>query len=532
LREAPRFEQAEQGSEGLSRDAQRGLEWLQRPWLLAALVLLSALPLVWPDIPPLVDLPGHMGRYRVQLDLAESPALRQFFRFEWALIGNLGVDLLAAALAPVFGLEPAVKAIVLAIPALTTAGFLLVAREVHGHVPATSVFALPLAYNFPFLFGFVNFALSMALAFLAFALWIRLGRSGRLRLRALLFVPVAAIVWICHVYGWATLGLLVFSAEAVRQLESGRSPVSALWRAGLGCLPLLPPLLLMLLWRSGDVAGGTGDWFNWPAKLSWFTMILRDRWQVFDLASLGLLCLLVAAAVASPRLGFSRVLAACTLAVAAAYLLLPRILLGSAYADMRLAPYLLALALIAIRDPATSTRMGKLLATAGLAFFGVRTAAATASAGLYDARFDRELAAVDTIPEGARVVAFVGRDCADRWAKERLDHLPALAIVRRRAFANDQWALPGAQLLRVAYPDGGDFVADPSQLVVPRGCRTGGWRTIDAALAAVPRGAFDFLWLIRPPPHDPAVLAGLRPVWRSEDSVLYRIEPPRSGESR
>ena len=28
----------------------------------------------------------------------------------------------------------------------------------------------------PFLFGFVNFALSMALAFLAFGLWLRLGR--------------------------------------------------------------------------------------------------------------------------------------------------------------------------------------------------------------------------------------------------------------------------------------------------------------------------------------------------------------------
>jgi hypothetical protein len=42
------------------------------------LVLLCALPLLWPDIPPLVDLPGHMGRYRVQLDLANSPELQAF----------------------------------------------------------------------------------------------------------------------------------------------------------------------------------------------------------------------------------------------------------------------------------------------------------------------------------------------------------------------------------------------------------------------------------------------------------------------
>ena len=65
-----------------------------------ALVLLSCVPLLWPDVPPLTDLPGHMGRYRVQLDLATSPDLQQYFGFDWQVIGNLGVDLLVEALAP------------------------------------------------------------------------------------------------------------------------------------------------------------------------------------------------------------------------------------------------------------------------------------------------------------------------------------------------------------------------------------------------------------------------------------------------
>ena len=46
--------------------------WETRPFV-AALILLSAVPLLYPLIPPLVDLFGHMGRYRVQLDLAHSP---------------------------------------------------------------------------------------------------------------------------------------------------------------------------------------------------------------------------------------------------------------------------------------------------------------------------------------------------------------------------------------------------------------------------------------------------------------------------
>ena len=128
--------------------------WETRPFV-AAVILLSMVPLIYPPIPPLVDLFGHMGRYRVQLDL------------HWAAIGNLGVDLLVMPLGKLIGLEPAVKLIVLAIPPMTVAGFLWVAREVHHRLPPTALFALPFAYSHPFMFGFVNFALSVGLAFLA-----------------------------------------------------------------------------------------------------------------------------------------------------------------------------------------------------------------------------------------------------------------------------------------------------------------------------------------------------------------------------
>ena len=89
-----------------------------------ALVLISATPLLYPAVPPLVDLFGHMGRYRVELDLANSPSLQQFYEFRWAMIGNLGVDLLIVPLSKLFGLELAVKLIVLVIPPMTVAGFL------------------------------------------------------------------------------------------------------------------------------------------------------------------------------------------------------------------------------------------------------------------------------------------------------------------------------------------------------------------------------------------------------------------------
>ena len=71
--------------------------WWETRWFVVAMILVSAIPLLYPSNPPLVDLFGHMGRYRVELDLATSPWLKDYYEFHWAAIGNLGVDILAGA---------------------------------------------------------------------------------------------------------------------------------------------------------------------------------------------------------------------------------------------------------------------------------------------------------------------------------------------------------------------------------------------------------------------------------------------------
>jgi len=507
---------------GPAEAARHPFQWWEYRWTVAALMLLSVVPLLWPDVPPLVDLPGHLGRYRVQLDLGNSPELQRFYAFEWRLIGNLGVDLIVQALGPIFGIEPVVKAVVVAIPALTAAGLLWVAREVHGRVPPTALFALPFAYNFPFLFGFINFALAMALALLAFALWLRLGRQEKWLLRILVMVPISFLIWICHAFGWGTLGVMAFSAELVRQYDRGGRFFLAGWRSGLHCLALAPPITLMLLWRS-DAGGQTFDWFNWNAKLRWLQMVLRDRWEWFDVGSLLIVLALLIFVLVSKRLAFSRNLVASALFMLAVFLVLPRVVFGSAYADMRMAPYIFAVWIIAIRVREDHIRLSRGLALAGLAFFLVRTGAGTASMALYDARYDRELAALEHIPPGAAVVSFIGRTCFDPWPMSRLHHLPALATLRRNAFSNDQWTMAGAQLLSADYPPGGWFVRDPSQIVTDRRCRGEFWLTIDQALARFPREAFDYVWVIDPPPYNPALAADLTPVWRDGTSVLYRV---------
>ncbi len=67
--------------------------WWERRWFLALVVLATMVPLIYPQFPPFVDLPGHLGHYRVELDVGHSPSLGRYYGFHWAPIGNLGVDL-------------------------------------------------------------------------------------------------------------------------------------------------------------------------------------------------------------------------------------------------------------------------------------------------------------------------------------------------------------------------------------------------------------------------------------------------------
>ncbi len=444
--------------------------WWDSPVAIAVAIVLATVPLLYPPIPPLVDLLGHMGRFSVELDGGHSPWLQQYYAFRWAPIGNLGVDLLVRLIAPLVGLEPAVKLVIVAIPALTVAGLLWVAREVHERIPPTAFFAIPFVYGHPFLYGFVNFALSMALALLAFGLWLRLGSVGRTRLRAALFVLISLIVYFAHAFGWGVLGLMCFAAEAVRRNERGSTRARSVYEAALASSVLALPLLVMLMWRSGTEGSGTGYWFDFQAKFVWIETALRDRWRWLDLASVLAAALVLAQALRSPRLTFSRELAYPGLALLAVFILLPDLIFESAYADMRLVPYMFAIFLIAIRvEPSAPRSYATTLAALAVAFVAVRLTANTISFAISADDQHAKSAAVAHIPEGARVATF----------------------------------LP--------------------QFVLPNGCYDGLHRTIDRTLASLPRRDFDYVWLVDPPAFDPRLLAGLEPVWAGAGTTLYRV---------
>ena len=501
----------------------------QRPWwesraCIALVVFATMVPLLYPPIPPLVDLFGHMGRYRVELDLGQSAFLQQYYDYHWALIGNLGVDILVRILGPILGLEPAVKLIVLLIPPLTAIGFLWVAREVHGRIPPTAFFALPFIYGYPFLFGFVNFALSVALAFLGFGLWLRLGRLNRTTVREVVFVPISLVVFFAHTYGWGLMGLMCFSAEAVRLHDRGRTWWHAGLEAALRTSVMALPIVIMLVWRSETHGGQTYGWFEWKSKWRWIYSALRDRWKSYDIGSLVAATLIFLYAIFSRKLTLSRNLAFSAIVLAASFVIIPRIVFGSAYADMRLVPYLMAVGLLAIRfRGAPDRRTAQVLAVLGLIFLGARVAGNTASLAIAADDQRAKLHALDHVPEGARVITLTGMTCSEYWPELRNSHLGAMVIARKNGFSNDQWVIEGVNLLDLKYKAAGYFAADPSQLVRPNGCHEMLHRMINQSLSSLPRNDFDYVWLVDVPPYDPQIVADLQVVWRGPGSILYRL---------
>ncbi len=504
-----------------------GAGWWETRAFAVTLVLLSAVPLLWPALPPLSDLPGHMGRWHIAMALPTSPDLQRYYDYRWALIPNLGMDLLVPALAHLFPFEVATKLAVIAIPMLTVAGLLLAAREAHGRVPPTAMFAVPLAYAWPFQFGFVNFALSQALAFCALALWIRLGRQDRLVLRALLFVPIACVLWISHSFGWGLFGLMAAGADVARVRASGRGWPASLVMAAVQCVSLGVPMIAMITAAaSGQGAGGLGagglgadDWLNLTVKTMWLLSLFRDRWQWFDLLSLLTVIGVLYAALRSRRMGFSPLLGLPALLCLGAFVVLPRLLMGGAYVDMRIAPAGMMLALIAIRP--TDVAQSRTLALLAVAFVLIRLTGDTVSFVERSSEQQRELAAIDHIPRGAAVLSLVARPCSGVWTDLRRDHLPGLAIVRRDAFSNEQWAIEGQQALQIRYAIAAPYTADPGQSVYPSICADIG-SDFKTTIAQFPRAAFTHVWTIGFAPGA-AKAADLRVIWTNGQSTLYRV---------
>lgn len=465
-----------------------------------ALAVLACLPYLVVERPQLTDYPSHLARFHVMLDGARSVFLSQYYDFAWIWTGNLGADLLMIPLGKALGVERAGWLIGALIPPLTGLGVLAVEWVLRRRIGVGSLLALAAVWSPAMGMGFYNFCLALALALLAFALWVQL--EGW-RWRWAVFVPVGLIVWLCHVSGWGVLGVLVFGYQWSRDRS---------WRAFLAPWPLATPFLALLAGPKAAGALNYGDRLI-EYKTGIWLQALRDQSAALDIASVAMLALAILVAAIRRRIDGRLGWAALMLAVLT--LAMPRHLGGGDYADYRLIAVALMVGCLAI-DVRSPPRW--LLMAAPL-LFAVRLAVTTQAWAGNSAQLERDLHALDHIPQGARVAGAVGVHMG-AWALNPFEHAPSYATVRRDALVNSHFAVRGVHMLTLK--QGGAGFVDPSQRVFYNRRHP-----VDLSRFA-PAAQADYLWYFgkAAPVRLPA---GAVVVFRSQGSLLARLAKPVGG---
>ena len=493
---------------------------IQKGPLFVLLIGVAALPVLLSAVPGLADLPNHIARHHIFYHSGAGGPLDRFFDVHWRWIGNLGVDLPAMALMRWLDAEMATRLVVACIAPLTVAAMLLLSRIAHGRVSASAMLALPFAFHQAYLYGFVNYCLSIALAMLILAVFLH--QPPRTWFARLLFAAASIIVWTAHLGGWFVLVIAAGCAE-LTAIRSVRGVAVSLPKL----LPLAAPVVPLLLWRgasSGPSFAYAENGLLW-AKVMNFVTVLKGWSRYPDLlmtGTIGILALLAICWAGGRR--FDPRLLAGGMALCLLTIIMPTTVLGSWGADFRLAPVAGIFLLLSI-GPAADPKREKILFITGALLFAIRTAGITLSWHRASAILERRLTLLDDVPRGSRMgFLAVHSDCRFPWALTPDRKIPSLAIARRDVFTNTMFKVEGADLMTIRDSHDRALWFDLSEDVdalCPAGKidRT----ALAKRLGEMARDRFDRIWVWGVTPDDLAPPAGyeIRQV-RGDDILIGR----------
>ena len=503
-------------------------------WFLLALALAAslAIPFFLVDVPPVLDYPNHLARY-VVLAHPDDPILSQMYTPRWAILPNIGLDAAAVVLLKFF--DPHVGGrMLLAISLFApVVGVVTYSRVVFGRFTCWSLASGLVAWNAVFFLGFMNFLLSVGLAFGAAALWIALDRRS-MRLHGAFAAAISvAVIFFCHIFGVLLAALLIGSYEMSRLFASwkgGKLTAGEVTRTILLMVLMLAPALVLYLASplSGDATPGTWNGLQKALVIfAPFTVYSSALTIATGTAFFALLVMIWRQAV------FAQGIPLALAALGAVFIVAPSTIKGGTFVEARLA-LMVVLLTFAGMQPRLTRRHGVFMGLVVAVLISVRTI--HVAMAWIDHRQDVAdvRSAIAEVKPGSRVLVtrghpgFETRGVAPQEralpGMYRLDgHLGALLVIERRAFWPLMFADPTQQPLTVRPPY--DRIAHP--LGEPVDWPLLHQDSFTAANLAVARylpdwrSSFDHVLLIDPPsslqaPH------GLVPVAANGYAVLYR----------
>jgi hypothetical protein len=497
-----------------------------------AIVAVSLAPFLVVDVPAVLDYPNHLARFYI-LAHPHDPILSKMYAPHWAILPNIGMDVLGAALLSVLPTDVGGR-ILLAISLLAPpAGAVLYARAAFGRWTWWSLGAGVVAYNALFFLGFMNFLLGLGVGFAGAAAWVVLRRQGRNVTAALVGAVIGLCAFFCHLIGFGCFALLIGAREAEPLLvDLWRRRLS--WRAAASAAALLIAALApsIVLYGLTHRPVGHGDIVLWT--LAGKTLEVFTPFMTYSLVAMAATTAVVIGAATVMNAGARRAsgFTLAMIALAVLYVASPFAAGGGSYVETRF-PIMAALLLFAGMAPRQPPRVA---IAVGVAFALLIAGRAALTAVNWQGRAQdlvelrSELALVPAgaklLPARTEVPTVEPRlDGRQLPLLERLDnHLPALALLERRAFWPLLFADPNQQPVVAVAPY--DRLAEPLAFPAP-------WENLfpqtpaPAVLAKFGylrdwRERYDFVLSVGPQPR--VLPAGLTLVRTGYATTLFRVD--------
>jgi hypothetical protein len=349
---------------------------------LAAFLAVStavALPILMHAALPSVDLPNHIARYAIMAN--PTGPLGEYYSVPgFSAVPNSAVDLIWR-LTGMQGDPIRFANVIFAIYAVNfVASVMVLSRVLLGRWtvwPAVSGF---LVYNGPFFWGFQNYLFSVPFALYGLALWIATERRPILT-RLLIFVPLAAGLYLMHFFAFLALALMAFGREFQKLVDAGPKWLTLCMVSIPMALPFAFPIVWMLsgpISEQGALTQFQGIGRRVEALLSPVSATTLDEVPImneFGLFGLAVLfvCLSTALVRHGPRLTADRRVLGAFLALLFVAAIAPMWLNGVAYVHIRLPFVVFAVLIAGTSWQDLSVRQSGVLVVMFAALIGVRS---------------------------------------------------------------------------------------------------------------------------------------------------------------
>lgn len=176
--------------------------------------LAALYPMLWHPFLPLIDIPNHIARLAVLAD-PDGPLSTYYEIDARSVIPNSAIDMIWIATGMTGDPVAFARSTMMVYAVNLILSVMVLSRVVHGRWSVWPAVAGLLVHNGSFLWGFQNFVFTVPFAIYGLALWLWL-EDRPVLLRAAVFLPVAAALFLMHLLGFGILAVAALGREVQR----------------------------------------------------------------------------------------------------------------------------------------------------------------------------------------------------------------------------------------------------------------------------------------------------------------------------